>query len=149
MRIVSFDELMQAVDIMTANPYLAGRDDAPEDMEYNGHIISFRSTSQFHHAVITRPGERSGCLVQYDDNYTSRIHAGGKVYTPREYFTAYVSGAFPVRKPDPNVYGYVNGKPVYSHDEFAITARKFGPIESDDALIAYAEKETGHWHCAG
>ena len=30
-------------------------------------------------------------------------------------------------KYDPNVYGYVNGKPTYSRDEFIFTVRGFGP----------------------
>lgn len=50
---------------------------------------------------------------------------------------------------DPNVYGYVNGKAVYSRDEFIFEARRFGPIESDEELIAYAEKVTHGWYDAG
>ena len=34
-------------------------------------------------------------------------------------------------KYDPNVYGYVNGKPTYSRDEFIFTVRGFGPVEND------------------
>lgn len=30
---------------------------------------------------------------------------------------------------DPNVYGYVNGKPVFSRDEFIYESRRRGPIE--------------------
>lgn len=43
-------------------------------------------------------------------------------------------------KYDPNVYGYVNGKPTYSRDEFIFTVRGFGPIENDADLLAFAEK---------
>lgn len=50
---------------------------------------------------------------------------------------------------DPNVYGYVNGKAVYSRDEFIFEARRFGPIESDEELISYAEKVTHGWYDAG
>lgn len=50
---------------------------------------------------------------------------------------------------DPNVYGYVNGKAVYSRDEFIFEARRFGPIVSDEELIAYAEKVTHGWYDAG
>lgn len=39
-------------------------------------------------------------------------------------------------KYDPNVYGYVNGKPTYSRDEFIFTVRGFGPIENDADLLA-------------
>ena len=50
---------------------------------------------------------------------------------------------------DPNVYGYVNGKPVYSRDEFIFECRHFGPIETDEELIKYAEKVTWGWLSAG
>ena len=50
---------------------------------------------------------------------------------------------------NPNVYGYVNGKAVYSRDEFIFTARKFGAIETDEELLAYAEKVTSNWSHAG
>lgn len=49
----------------------------------------------------------------------------------------------------PNVYGYVNGKPVFSRDEFIFEYRKRGPIEDDAELIAFAEKATSGWHSAG
>lgn len=52
-------------------------------------------------------------------------------------------------KYDPSVYGYVNGKPVYSHDEFIFTCRGFGAIESDEELVKYAEKVTSHWSYSG
>lgn len=52
-------------------------------------------------------------------------------------------------KYDPNVYGYVNGKPTYSRDEFIFTVRGFGPIENDADLLAFAEKETSRWYNAG
>lgn len=48
-----------------------------------------------------------------------------------------------------NVYGYVNGQPTYSRDEFVYKARHLGPIENDAELIAYAEKVTHHWLNAG
>ena len=47
------------------------------------------------------------------------------------------------------VYGYVNGKAVYSRDEFIFTSRGFGPIENDDELLAFAQKVTSNWHNAG
>lgn len=50
---------------------------------------------------------------------------------------------------DPNVYGYVNGKPVFSRDEFIYESRRRGPIEDDAELIAFAEKATSGWHSAG
>lgn len=52
-------------------------------------------------------------------------------------------------KYDPNVYGYVNGKPTYSRDEFIFTVRGFGPIENDADLLAFAEKVTSRWYNAG
>ena len=50
---------------------------------------------------------------------------------------------------DPNVYGYVNGKPTYSHDEFVFACRGFGAIEADDDLLAFAEKASHGWYDAG
>ena len=47
------------------------------------------------------------------------------------------------------VYGYVNGKAVYSGEDFVFEKRGFGPISDDTALIAYAEKVTHGWHSAG
>lgn len=48
-----------------------------------------------------------------------------------------------------NVYGYVNGNPTYSRDEFVFACRHFGSIESDEELIAFAEKVTSGWSYAG
>lgn len=50
---------------------------------------------------------------------------------------------------DPNVYGYVNGEPTYSRDEFIYKARHRGPIESDAELLEYAREETSNWSSAG
>lgn len=50
---------------------------------------------------------------------------------------------------DPTVYGYVNGRPTYSRDEFIYAKRQRGPIENDDELLAFAEKATGGWYNAG
>lgn len=50
---------------------------------------------------------------------------------------------------DPNVYGYVNGQPVYSADEYVYKRRKFGPITDDEQLMAFAEKVTHNWYNAG
>lgn len=47
------------------------------------------------------------------------------------------------------IYGYVNGKAVYSRDEFIFAARGFGPIENDDELLDYAQKVTSNWYHAG
>lgn len=52
-------------------------------------------------------------------------------------------------KHNPNVYGYVNGKAVYSRDEFIFEARHFGAINSDDELLKFAEKVTYGWSSAG
>lgn len=54
-----------------------------------------------------------------------------------------------MREYDPNVYGYVNGKPTYSRDEHIYVCRGFGAIESDTDLMAYAEKATHGWYNAG
>jgi hypothetical protein len=48
-----------------------------------------------------------------------------------------------------NIYGYVNGKPVYSREEYVYACRGFGAIKSDEELIAFAEKVSGHWLEAG
>lgn len=50
---------------------------------------------------------------------------------------------------NPDVYGYVNGKAVYSRDEFIFAKRRFGAIENDADLLAYAEKVTFGWYDAG
>lgn len=46
-------------------------------------------------------------------------------------------------------YGYVNGKAVYSRDEFIFEKRGFGAIENDTELLAYAEKVSWGWQDAG
>jgi len=50
---------------------------------------------------------------------------------------------------DPNVYGYCNGKPTYSRNEFVYKCRGRGPLEDDAALLAFAEKVTHGWYNAG
>ena len=47
------------------------------------------------------------------------------------------------------ICGYVNGKPVHSTEEFVYASRGFGPIQTDEELLAFAEKVTGGWYCAG
>ena len=47
------------------------------------------------------------------------------------------------------VYGYVNGKAVYSRDEFIFEKRGFGAIQNDTDLLAYAEKVSWGWQNAG
>lgn len=47
------------------------------------------------------------------------------------------------------VYGYVNGKAVYSNEEFRYESRGFGEITDDKELLAYAEKVTCGWYYAG
>jgi hypothetical protein len=48
-----------------------------------------------------------------------------------------------------SVFGYVNGKPVYSRDEYVYACRGFGAIKSDEKLLEFAEKVSGHWYNAG
>ncbi len=48
-----------------------------------------------------------------------------------------------------SVYGYVNGKAVYSRDEFIFTCRGFGAITSDEELLKFAEKVSSNWYEAG
>lgn len=47
------------------------------------------------------------------------------------------------------VFGYVNGKAVYSRDEFIYAKRGFGAIEDDKELLAFAEKASHGWYDAG
>ncbi len=47
------------------------------------------------------------------------------------------------------VYGYVNGKAVYSRNEFIFESRGFGPIETDAKLLEYAQEVTSNWYHAG
>ena len=47
------------------------------------------------------------------------------------------------------IYGYVNGKPTYSRDEFVFAGRGFGAIEDDEKLLAFAEKQAWGWQQAG
>ena len=46
-------------------------------------------------------------------------------------------------------YGYVDGKAVYSRDEFIFEQRGFGAIQNDTDLLAYAEKVSWGWQNAG
>lgn len=47
------------------------------------------------------------------------------------------------------VYGYVNGKPTYSRDEFIFKSRGFEEITSDEELINFAKKVTSNWYDSG
>ena len=48
-----------------------------------------------------------------------------------------------------DAYGYVNGEPVYSNEEFKYKKRGFEEITNDEELIKYAEKVTSGWSNAG
>ena len=50
---------------------------------------------------------------------------------------------------DPNVFGYVDGQPTYSRDEFIYKKRRRGPITDDAELVAFAEIVTSGWYNAG
>ena len=50
---------------------------------------------------------------------------------------------------DPNVYGHVNGEPVYSRDEFIFKCRGFNSIETDEELMEFARKVSGNWYSSG
>ena len=50
---------------------------------------------------------------------------------------------------DPNIYGYVNGEPVYTRDEFIFKSRGCGPLKTDEEILAFAEKATHNWYNAG
>lgn len=50
---------------------------------------------------------------------------------------------------DPNVFGYVDGQPTYSRDEFIYKKRRRGPITDDAELVAFAEKVTSGWYNTG
>lgn len=52
-------------------------------------------------------------------------------------------------KHETDVYGYVNGEPVYSREEFVYRVRRFGPIKSDAELLAFAKKRTSDWCSSG
>ena len=52
-------------------------------------------------------------------------------------------------KIDTNVYGYVNGTPTYSRDEFIFKCRGFGPLETDEEILKFAEKASHNWYSAG
>ena len=43
------------------------------------------------------------------------------------------------------VYGYVNGKAVYSRNEFIFAVRGFGPIENDNELLAPGSPHPWEW----
>ncbi len=49
-----------------------------------------------------------------------------------------------------NVYGWVNGNPVYSRNEFVFKCRGLErEITDDDELLKFAEKVTHNWYDAG
>ena len=48
-------------------------------------------------------------------------------------------------KHDPNVYGYVNGKAVYSADEFRYACRGFGALKTDKEIFDFAASRTSNW----
>ena len=50
---------------------------------------------------------------------------------------------------DKNIYGWVNGEPVYSADEFVFKKRGFGAITDDAELLKFAEKASWGWQSAG
>lgn len=50
---------------------------------------------------------------------------------------------------DPRVYGYYNGKPCYSEEEFVHAKRHRGAFDSDAELIAFAEEASHGWYDAG
>ena len=54
----------------------------------------------------------------------------------------------PVRK-EYKLYGTVGSHIVFSRNEFVYRHRGFGPIETDEELLKYAEKVTGGWYNAG
>lgn len=48
-----------------------------------------------------------------------------------------------------SIYGFVNGIACTSEEEFKYKARNHGAFESDEELIAFAEKASSNWYNAG
>lgn len=46
-------------------------------------------------------------------------------------------------------FGWVNGKDVYSRDEYVFESRGFGEITSDRVLMKFAKEVTSNWYDAG
>ena len=46
-------------------------------------------------------------------------------------------------------YGYYNGTPFYSEEDFKHACRHHGPFADDDELMAFVEKETHGWYRHG
>lgn len=46
-------------------------------------------------------------------------------------------------------YGYVNGEAMRTRDEYVCAVRGFGPIGTDEELMAFAEKASHNWLDAG
>lgn len=74
--------------------------------------------------------------------------------TGRRYYVFSVVKIMPIQRDERDAeeytpYGYVNGKPVDSRDEFIYAKRGRGPIEDDAELISFAEEATSGWHSAG
>lgn len=44
------------------------------------------------------------------------------------------------REYDPNVYGYYNGKPCYSEQEYTYSCRRHGAFHDDAEMIAFIKK---------
>ena len=102
-------------------------------------------------------GEAADTAIELLANfYEVTIFSGGH-YNPRSYTSAaeirrdFAKWLEPhdFTKYDSDVYGYVNGRPTFSADEFTFTKRHRGPIHDDAELISFAEKVTSNWYNAG
>lgn len=143
----TIDEFVAECQQLCRNPYTYDYEKMPAGV-CNGHRVS--------------PYERSLCSVVIDgcietlgiinEKYPEGSvfhHIDGKGMNSLDMVRYLLERPKQEKYSDPNVYGFVKGHPVYSRDEFVFKKRGFGAIESDEKLIAFAEKVTYGWSDSG
>lgn len=143
----TISEFLEQCEELCWNPYTYDYSKMPEGV-CNGHEVKPYMGS-WHSIVI------DGCICNmalYDEkrpNGTATFNYKGKNMTALEYVRARLEEPKKERKYDPRVYGYVNGNPCYSADEFVYKSRGFGAIETDEELMAFAKKASCDWYDSG
>ena len=141
------DEFVAECNALSREPYTYDFTRMPEGV-CNGHTVGPYSKS-LSSIVIDHCITNLGVINELYPEGSVVHHIDDKTMNSMEMVRYLLTRPQSEKISDTNVYGYVNGHPVYSRDEYIFKGRGFGAIESDDVLMEFAEKVTHGWSSGG
>ena len=143
----TIEKFVTECEQLCRNPYTYDYEKMPAG-DCNGHRVRAYENSLCS-IVIDGCIQTLGVINEKYPNGSISHMIGGKNMNGMELIRYLLEQPIKKEENDPNVYGYVNGQTAYSRDEFVFKKRGFVAIESDEELMAFAEKVTHGWSESG